>query len=106
MDSVGIKIVNKNEIAKCVKIIREYSNLSIGEIKERIINNNYILEGSYVDEEDILLILKLNSQLLDNGIQTELYEHNRKTKVEFLNNLVTSYYSINKEIEERIDKED
>ena len=106
MDSVGIKIVDKNEIAKCVKIIREYSNLSIGEIKERIISNDYILEGRYVDEEDILLILKLNSQLIDNGIQTELYEHDRKTNIEFLNNLVTSYYDINKEIGERIDEEE
>lgn len=105
MDSVGIKIVSKNEVAKCIKIVREYSNLSIGEIKERIIRSDYILEGSYVDEEDILLILKLNSRLQDNGIQTELYEHDRKTNVEFLGNLVTSYCSINKEISERIDEE-
>lgn len=66
----------------------------------------YILEGSYIDEKDIMLILKLNSQLMDNGIQTELYEHDRITCVEFLNNLVTSYCGINKEISERIDKEE
>ena len=105
MDNVGLKIITKNEIAKCIKIVREYTNLSIGEIKEKIEKNDYVLEGSYVKEEDILLILKVNKQLLDNEIKTELYEHNRKTSEELLKNLVNSYMNINEEISKRIDLE-
>ena len=105
MDTVGIKIVDKNKMIKCIKIIREYSNLSMSEIKEKIISDDYVLEGSYVNEKDILMILKLNSQLLKNGIQTELYEHDKKTNINFLNNLVTSYYSINRGIEKQTDNE-
>ena len=79
MDTVGIKVISRNEINRCIKILRKYCKLSIGEIKEAIISNNYVVECSYVKEEGIVNIIKL----CDNNIQAQLYEHERITNVEF-----------------------
>ena len=106
MDTVGIKVISRNEINRCIKILRKYCKLSIGEIKEAIISNNYvveyIVECSYVKEEGIVNIIKLYKELCDNNIQAQLYEHERITNVEFLENLVETYYEINEEIADRI----
>lgn len=64
----------------------------------------YVFEGNLVNEEDIILVVKLYNELCENNIEAELFEHNRKTNIEFLNNLVESYYNINVEISERIDQ--
>ena len=103
MDAVGIKVISQNEINRCIKILRKYCKLSIGEIKEAIISNNYVVECSYVKEEGIVNIIKLYKELCDNNIQAQLYEHERITNVEFLENLVETYYEINEEIADRID---
>ncbi|WP_243095965.1 hypothetical protein, partial [Roseburia intestinalis] len=105
MDTVGIKVISQNEINRCIKILRKYCKLSIGEIKEAIISNNYVVECSYVKEEGIVNIIKLYKELCDNNIQAQLYEHERITNVEFLENLVETYYEINEEIADRIDTE-
>ena len=103
MDTVGIKVISQNEINRCIKILRKYCRLSIGEIKEAIISNNYVVECSYVKEEGIVNIIKLYKELCDNNIEAQLYEHERITNVEFLENLVETYYEINEEIAKRID---
>lgn len=66
---------------------------------------NYVVECSYVKEEGIVNIIKLYKELCDNNIQAQLYEHERITNVEFLENLVETYYEINEEIADRIDTE-
>lgn len=104
MDTVGIKVISQNEINRCIKILRKYCRLSIGEIKEAIISNNYVVECSYV-KEGIFNIIKLYKELCDNNIEAQLYEHGRITNVEFLENLVETYYEINEEIADRIDTE-
>ena len=98
MDTVGIKVISRNEINRCIKILRKYCKLSIGEIKEAIISNNYVVGGI----KGIVNIIKLYKELCDNNIQTQLYEHERITNVEFLENLVETYYEINEEIADRI----
>ena len=48
---------------------------------------------------------QLYKELCDNNIEAQLYEHERITNVEFLENLVETYYEINEEITDRIDAE-
>lgn len=98
-------MISQNEITCCVKILRKYCKLSIGEIKEAITSDNYVVECSYVKEKGIVNIIKLYKELCDNNIESQLYEHDRITNVEFLENLVETYYEINEEIAERIDIE-
>ena len=105
MDTVGIKVISRNEINRCIKILRKYCKLSIGEIKEAIISNNYVFECSYVKEDEIVNIIKLYKELCDNSIESQLYEHERVTNIEFLENLVETYNEINGDIAERIDTE-
>lgn len=104
MDKVGIKVLLNNDMAKCIKIIRKYCELSIGQIKDIISKNEYIIEGYYVDEKDISCIIKLYSELSKNQIAAELYEHDRKTDIKFLSNLVASYSEIEKELQDIIDQ--
>ena len=105
MDTVGIKVISQSEINRCIKILRKYCRLSIGEIKEAIISKNYVIECSYVKEEEITHIIKAYKELRDNNIEAQLYEHERITNVEFLENLVETYCEINEQIAERIDTE-
>ena len=105
MDTVGIKVLSQNEMNRCIKILRKYCTLSIGEIKEAIIGGSYVLECSYVEEQEIANIVKVYRELCDNHVEVQLYEHGRVTNVEFLENLVETYYQINGEIAERIDAE-
>lgn len=105
MSKIGIKIVSSNEMAKCVKIVREYQEFSISQIKNSILNNEYVVEGNYTNDKDIALLLRIYNELIENKINAELYEHDRKTNVRFFNNLVEMYNGINTEINNRIDKE-
>lgn len=105
MNKVGIKILFSNDMAKCIKIVRKYSSHSISEIRDSIINNEYVIEGNYVDLDDILLIIELFNDLNKNRIKAELFEHDRKTDINFLNNLVKSYYITKEQIREIKDQE-
>lgn len=75
------------------------------QIRNSILNNKYIAEGNYTNKKDILLVLKIYNELIENKINTELYENDRKTNVGFLNNLVKMYNDIDSEIINRIDEE-
>jgi len=105
MDTVGIKVTSQNEISRCIKILRKYCGLSIGEIKEAITANKYVVECSFLKEDEIEKMIKLYKELRANNIEAQLYEHERITNIEFLENLVETYYEINEEIAERIDTE-
>ena len=50
-------------------------------------------------------MLKIYNELIENKINAELFEHDRKTNVEFLNNLIKMYNNINTETNDRIDEE-
>lgn len=97
MNSIGLKIVDKNNIPQCIKIIRKHCDLSIGEIKDTITNNKYVLECDYVDEVQIKLLIALYEELLSNHVSVELFEHNRVTNIDFLKNLVETYEEINQQ---------
>ena len=47
-------------------------------------------------DEILSNIIKLYKELCDNNIEVQLYEHERITNVEFLENLVETYYEIMK----------
>lgn len=105
--TVGIKIIGNNITPNVIMIIREYYNneKSISEIKELIDSNNYIAICDYIDKSGIEKILELYSKLDNDGIKCELYEHDVKTTIEFLNNLLESYNQTEREVEEEIDLE-
>lgn len=103
MDNVGIKIKSSNKIAKCISSIRKYTNLSIGDIKEKIINNEYVMVCGYTDEDGIKNIVKAYKEVTSLGVDTVIYEHDRVTTIDFLMNLIDMYGDIERDIQEMDD---
>lgn len=103
MDNVGIKIKSNDKIAKCVSSIRKYTNLSIGDIKAKIINNEYVMVCGYTDEEGIKNIIKAYKEVISLGVDAIVYEHDRITTVDFLINLIDMYGDIERDMQKMDD---
>ena len=75
--------------------------MSLSEIKKIVLEGNYLYECDYVDEQ----ILSIDSELNKSGIATVIYEHDRITDREFLNNLLGSYAETAEQVDEEMDRE-
>ena len=103
MDNIGIKIKSNDKIAKCISIIRKYTNLSIGEIKAKIINNEYVMVCGYTDEDGIKSIEEAYKEVTSLGVDAVIYEHDRVTTIDFLINLIDMYGDIERDMQEMDD---
>lgn len=104
--NVGLKIVGNSVPASLIKIIKKYRNDSISSIKKDIENNNYVLSCYYSgDKENFDNIIKCYNELTSVGYTVELYEHNRKSSIEFFNNWSNTMAEIRREDEEMIENE-
>lgn len=103
MDNVGMKIKSKDKITKYISSIRKYTNLSIAEIKDKIINNEYVMVCGYTDEGGIENIIKAYKEVISLGADALIYEHDRVTTVDFLMNLIDMYGDIARDIQEMDD---
>lgn len=103
MDNIGIKIKSNDKIAKCISIIRKYTNLSIGEIKAKIINNEYVMVCGYTDEAGIKSIVEAYKEVTSLGVDAVIYEHDRVTTIDFLINLIDMYGDIERDMQEMDD---
>ena len=103
MDNIGIKIKSNDKIAKCISIIRKYTNLSIGEIKAKIINNEYVMICGYTDEDGIKSIVEAYKEVTSLGVDAVIYEHDRVITVDFLINLIDMYGDIERDMQEMDD---
>ena len=103
MDNIGIKIKSNDKISKCISIIRKYTNLSIGEIKAKIINNEYVMVCGYTDEDGIKSIVEAYKEVTSLGVDAVIYEHDRVTTIDFLINLIDMYGDIERDMQEMDD---
>lgn len=103
MDNIGIKIKCNDKIAKCISIIRKYTNISIGEIKAKIINNEYVMVCGYTDEDGIKSIVEAYKEVTSLGVDAVIYEHDRVTTIDFLINLIDMYGDIERDMQEMDD---
>lgn len=103
MDNIGIKIKSNDKIAKCISIIRKYTNISIGEIKAKIINNEYVMVCGYTDEDGIKSIVEAYKEVTSLGVDAVIYEHDRITTIDFLINLIDMYGDIERDMQEMDD---
>ena len=105
MDTIGIKIKTKEQVAVIIKVLRKYTELSMGEIKDKISTGKYVYECRFVDGEGITVIKSIYRELSDADVETEIYEHGRLTNIEFLENLLNRYSEIDEEIDRMLDEE-
>ncbi len=103
MDNIGVKIKSNDKIAKCISIIRKYTNISIGEIKAKIINNEYVMVSGYTDEDGIKSIVEAYKEVTSLGVDAVIYEHDRVTTIDFLINLIDMYGDIARDMQEMDD---
>ena len=105
MDTLGIKVADKVIPAKGIKAIRAEMKLSIADIKHRVAQRAYIFECDAVDEDGLALIIRLYTQLTNEDVVCELYEHDRISSITFFNNLANMYSEIGNEMDDIIDNE-
>lgn len=103
--TIGIKIASTDSLAKIVSIIRKYEELSISEIKQRIIDQSYLLVYGYTDEDGLNTILKCYNELTNAGITVQLFEHDTPCEVQLLKNLSNMYQEISDEIDAEDDEQ-
>lgn len=113
---IQLKIKEDNNLAKYISLIRKYNNkLSIADIKDRIKNQNYVIEHELISGYDICddianidrnrLFRELISDLLLQGAIIELFENNRLISIEYLDNRLNSIVEIEQETLSDIDRE-
>lgn len=105
MDNIGLKIKKQGQLAACVKVLRGYTEKSMGEIKTAIENNDFVYECRFVDENGIKKLISIYKELSAANIEAELFEHGRQTNVEFLKNLTNSYIDIDADVDRMMDEE-
>ncbi|SDB40108.1 hypothetical protein SAMN02910298_01959 [Pseudobutyrivibrio sp. YE44] len=105
MDMIGIKVKTKDQITSCIKVLRSYTELSMGEIKQLISSDDYVYECRFVDGKGIKKIISICNDLNAVNVETEIFEHGRTTNIEFLMNLVNTYSEIEADVDRIIDEE-
>ena len=100
---ICLKVKSNDKIAKSISIIRKYTNLSIGDIKAKIINDEYVMVCGYTDEDGIKNIVKAYKEVTSLGVDVVIYEHDRVTTVDFLMNLINMYSDIERDMQEMDD---
>ena len=76
---------------------------AIGDIKAKIINNEYVMVCGYTDEEGIKNIIKAYKEVISLGVDAIVYEHDRITTVDFLINLIDMYGDIERNMQKMDD---
>lgn len=99
---IGLKINTTSASAKCISIIRKYNPSSISEIKNNIATSKYVIYCDYTDDVGLPVIIDCFNELASANIPAELYEHNRRCDISFLNNLCDLYDDISQQIDEEM----
>lgn len=102
---IGLKIIAVPSMAKCISIIRKYTNFSILEIKNTIEAKDYILSCQGIDTSGIRKIRKCYDDLKKNGITSELYQWDEIISRDILSNLIDLHHSIELQTQAEIDEE-
>ena len=102
---IGLKIKSTSSVAKSISIIRKYNPVSMGEIKQAIESDNYVLTCSYISHPGVRQIRKCYDELVKAGIDVEIYEHDRLTTRELISNLITSHRQTDLEVQAQVDAE-
>ena len=98
---IGLKIGTFTSMAEVIKTIRKYRSDSMSAIKDDIQNNRYILTCDYYDSDGIKSIISAYNELSSQNTDVTIYEHDRTSNIQFLENRIQTY----KEVSEEADAE-
>ena len=98
---IGLKIGTFTSMAEVIKTIRKYRSDPMSAIKDDIQNNRYILTCDYYDSNGIKSIISAYNELSSQNTDVTIYEHDRTSNIQFLENRIQTY----KEVSEEADAE-
>lgn len=105
MGIIRLKLSQRKFTATSATVLRKYIDISISDIKNIIMSNDYLMSCDYIDADGIKAILELHRDFNKEDILTVIYEHNTITSVDFLNNLLKSYDETADQIERDMNNE-
>ena len=118
MEIVGIKLIKDDNFVKYIKPIKDINAmLSIGEIKNRIINNEYVIEFDLMGDINEQMRLgtdqyAINLNFINSlkkigllGAKIEVYLNDELITMEKLMNKIDFLKEIKQEVEEDMDRE-
>ncbi len=98
-DVIGIKIVSYTSTANVVRIIRKYSKSSMAEIKNAVNTGEFVYAVDQYDEGALDDIIRCRKELVDAGIEVQLYMGDEQVSLQFIRNLRESSREIGYEVE-------
>ena len=102
---IGIKVPKDSPIVKVVSVIRAIDKLPISEIRRRVNEADYLLSYRYTSTDGVKSIIQCYRELVKQGVTPSLFEHDRPTDIEFINNLYNTYQEISSEVDAEIEYE-
>lgn len=85
--TLGIKAEIESPSAKCIKVIRDILGLPISEIKNRLMNHDYIYAEDSAEDETVNTVISLYEKLKEIGVKCTVYEYGMPSKISILYNL-------------------
>ena len=102
-DLAGLKVKTENVSASLISIIRKYRESSISDIKNSILNNDYVFTCDFSgSSERFAELLKLHDELLAAGYRVSLYDEGEESSIEYFRNWLDSM----RDTDEFIDSDD
>lgn len=105
MRTVGLKLKSLVFTASIVKIIHKYQELSISQIKQIVLSNDYVFKCDIICESGIRTILHIKDDLSQEDINSCVYIDEKPTSDEYLNNLLVSYKQTEEQVYAEMDRE-
>lgn len=115
MDLIQLKIKKDNSLIKHIKVIRTFdSSLSVGTIKQRIEENDFVVGfdlHSYDISEDIneidrkKIFWDMIETLSEAGADISIYQNGELSSIEFLKQWLMTLNEIRDQVEKEIERE-
>jgi len=97
----GIKIRTDKVSADLIKLIKEYRNDAISDIRNDILNYDYVYACSFTGKTaEFEKLLNLYNELISLGYEPILFDENKESNIEYFNNWLESCRDTDKEIED------
>ncbi|MCR4717006.1 MAG: hypothetical protein K5656_07470 [Lachnospiraceae bacterium] len=106
MDTIGLKVISYDSIAKGISILRKYNHKSMAEIKSDIEQGKTVFEQDYFNHSGVRKVRKCYDELTAVGITCEIYDEDEEViSRELISNLIDSQRNIEKEVLAQTDEE-
>jgi hypothetical protein len=98
-NTLAIKLSTMEVPAKACMDLKKLTGLSLGEIKKRAANDEFLFVCDYVDDDGLKLINKIKREMKQYGIAVRQFEDGVEKSPELFDNIEKLHDEINKQYE-------